>query len=71
MAKIVYEVKVESRDNDEGKIAKDTLLVEDNSLTGAEVRVNEYLAEENYSEFEIIQITKKKFTDVLMMESDD
>ena len=62
----VYEIKVESRDPESGKIIKDVFMIEDNSTTGAEIRMHEYLEENSYNDFEVVQITKKKYSDVVL-----
>ena len=63
---IVYEVKLDYRLEDDGKLAKAVILVKDTTITGAEVRANKYLEEESYHDFEITQITKKKFDGIVM-----
>ena len=62
---IVYEVKLEHQ-LDEGKVGKAVILVKDTTITGAEVSANVLLADEGYIDFEITQITKKKFDHIVM-----
>ena len=64
---IIYEVKVESSPGEDGKIVKDIFLVEDSSTFGAETKMHTYLENEGYSDFEIVQVTKKRYTDVLLI----
>jgi predicted PhzF superfamily epimerase YddE/YHI9 len=65
-----YELKVESRSEEDKKI-RDVFIVEDETTTSAEASLYKYLEEEEYSEFEITHISKKKYSDIILRDKQD